>query len=448
VDLDRYLDGRPVAARPTQYTSTLEARSRVHVDQIGEWRRLNLIYQHEAERLRSAYRSLAAREDDWIAAAHTLSYSQIALYFGALLLVAGGLFYFSAHRFYGVVTGIARPLAVLALPFASLNLAGWHLYRTERKAVAVAFFLAGVGLLPLFLLISFHEAGFWVVDAGRAGQLFDDGSISNRQLQITVAVATIWAGYLALRTRTAALSTVCTVLAFVFMLAVLADFGLRDWLDHDYYDSMAIHLWPLAVAYIAGGGALERLRRPWFARPLYLGGVVTIVAVLDLLALNGRAFHHLGVTVQSLQSTKVSDPLFIDTVGALTLNGLAFYLIASAIERYGSDLMKVAGTVLFVITPFSTLEPVASLVNRGEYSLRIDWIYLGLAALAAFASHTRQRRSFYYAGLLNTSLALYWIADHRHWFDKTPWAMAVVAAGLVLLGGGFLLDRRESRTRG
>ena len=71
----------------------------------------------------------------------------------------------------------------------------------------MAFYLGGVSLLPLFLLILFHETGIWVVPHDTPGQIFDDGSVSNRQLQVTVLVACAWAGWLALHTRTAALST-------------------------------------------------------------------------------------------------------------------------------------------------------------------------------------------------------------------------------------------------
>ena len=65
--------------------------------------------------------------------------------------------------------GVARPLAVLGLPFVGLNLAAHLLYRRDHKAVAVAFYLAAVGLLPLLLVILFHETGFLVVAAGYAG---------------------------------------------------------------------------------------------------------------------------------------------------------------------------------------------------------------------------------------------------------------------------------------
>jgi hypothetical protein len=444
-DLERYLEGRPVTARPVQYTSTLGARVRPHREQIDEWTRLKLIYPHEAARLHAAYRQLDAHEDDWIAASRALSYSQIALYLGAFLLLAGGLFYFAAHRFYDAVRGVVRPFFILGLPFLGLNAAGRWLYRRDHRAVAVAFYLAGISLLPLFLLIWFHETGLWVVAKNTAGQLFTDGSVSNRQLEITILIACLWSGWLALRTRTGALSTVFTFLACLFVLAILTDFGLRSWIDNARYDQLSLHAWPLVLLYAAGGLALDRGDRAWFARPLYVAAVVSLVATLDLLALDGRMFQYLGVSLDRLQSSSVTNPLLIDTLGALTLNGILFYVVAWAIERRGSDAASPAAQLLFTIVPFSILEPLAYLCETAEYSPRVDWLYLALAIGIAFVSHQRQRKSFYYAGLVNTGFALYLIADHRQWFDKPSWAVALVVTGLVALAGGFALDAIQRR---
>jgi hypothetical protein len=444
LDLRRYLEGRPVRARPTIYASTLGTRVGPHVEQIDEWLRLKLIYPHEAARLRAEYRQLEAREDDWIVESRSLSYSQIALYLGAFLLVAGSLFYFSAHRFYDAVTGAVRPFVVLALPFIGLNVAGRYLYRRDHKAVAVALFLGGVSLLPLFLLIWFHETGSWVVAPDTSGQIFTDGSVSNRQLQITILVACAWSGWLALLTRTAALSTVFTVLAFLLMLAVLGDVGLRGWFENGQFDRVALHLLPLAVAYAELGVFTERTGRRWFVAPLYTAAALVLVAVLDLLALDGRTFHYLGLSMQPFQSASVSSPTLLDTLAALTVNGLVFYLLASLVDRYGSELMQVpAAWLLFTISPFSSLEPLGYLSQTAEYSPKFDWLYLALAITIALLSHVRQRKSFYYAGLLNTGIALYLIADHQQWFDQPLWAIVVIGCGLVALAAGFALDRRH-----
>jgi hypothetical protein len=442
-DLERYLSGRSVQARPSLYTSTLGTRAAAHVQQIAEWLRLRLIYPHEAERLQSAYRALDAREDDWIVESRALSYSQIALYLGAFLLVCGSLFYFAAHRWYDAVRGVGRPLLVLGLPFVGLNAAAHHLYRRDHKAVAVAFCLAAVGLLPLLLIILFHETGLLVVPPDTPGQLFPDGSIANRQLQVTTLIACVWCGALARRTRTAALSTVCAVLFGCFGLSVLSDRGLRSWLEDGRWDLLALNMLPLVLAYAAIGTVAERAERPWFARPAYVAGALLLVVLLELLALNGRTFHFLGFSLQSMQAAGVSDRLLLDTLAAMSLNGIGFYVLGMLLDRHGTELQATAARLLFTLSPFAILQPLGYLVRSGEYSLRYDWIYLALALTIAILSQTRQRRAFYYAGMLNLGTALYLVADHRHWFNQPQWALAVIVSGLLALGAGFALDRRQ-----
>jgi serine/threonine protein kinase len=447
LDLARWLDGLPVTARPTLYASTLADRVRPHLAAIGDWLRLKLIYPHEAARLQSAYRQLDAREDDWIVASRALTPSQIALYLGAFLLLAGSLFYFAARQIHDASAGVLGPLLTLGLPFAGLTAAGRWLYRREHQAVGVAFYLAGVSVLPLFLMIWFDDAGWWTVAPETPGQLFTDGAVSNRQLQASVLVSCAWAAWLAFRTRTGALSTVSTILLLLLALAVLGDVGLRTWIENDDYDLLALHLLPLLATYAGAGAAAGRLGYAWFARPLYVAAALTLVAALDLLALDGEMFRHLGLSLSRLNPAEVTDPLLVDTVSALTLNGVLFYVVAELIERRGGDAMAPAGLLLLVLSPFSVLEPLAWLAATGEYSLRFDWLYLALAIAVALLSHRRQRRSFYYAGLVNTACALYYVADHNGWFDEPLWAMAVVAAGLAALAAGFLLDRRGRRVK-
>jgi serine/threonine protein kinase len=446
-DLERFLDGRAVLARPSIYSTTLGDRAATHVAHIDEWLRLRLIHPHEAAALRGAYRALGARDDDWIVESRALTYPQIALYLGAFLLLAGSLFYFVAERWYGAVSGLVKPLLVLGAPFAGLNLAARWLHRRDHKAVAVAFYLAAVALLPLLLIIVFHETGFLVVPAGTPGQLFQDGAISNRQLQITSAVATAWAAALALSTRTAALSTVFTAVAGIFGIALLADAGLRSWLVDGRWDRLALHAFPLVAGYAAVGFAAERTGRTWLARPPYQAAAVVLVLVLELLALDGRTFHYLGFSLQGFQNREVSNPLLLDTLAAMTLNGLCFYLVAESLERRGSELQAHAARFLFVIAPFALLQPLGYLVRTTEYSPRWDWGYLAAALSIAVLSHRRQRRAFYYAGVINTGAALLLIAARREWFDDPVWAVTVIGCGLATLAAGFALDRRQRLRR-
>jgi serine/threonine protein kinase len=447
LDLARFLDGRPVTARPSRYASVLTARIRPHLDQVDDWLRLKLIHPHEAGRIHSAYRALERRDDDWIGESRVLSYSQIALYLGAFLLMCGSLYYFAARRIYLKVQGVLEPLVVLAVPFAGLNVAAHLLERRGHKAVAVAFYLGGISLLPLFLLIAFHDQGWWVTPPETAGQLFLDGSVSNTQLQVTTFVAAAWAAWLAWRTRTIALSTVLAVLALLFALAVLSDFGLRSWYDGKRWDLLALHLLPLVPAYVVAGLALERAGSPWFGRPLYTAAAVLLIVTLELLALDGRLLYYLTGMTPAFQAAGVSDPLLLDTVAALSLNGVFFYLVGTLADVRGTALMKTAAWLLFTVSPFAILEPLAYLSGTEEYARTFDWTYLGLAVTMALLSHQRQRKSFYYAGLINTGVALWLITTHYEWFDRPAWAILLIAIGVAGLIGGLALDRLERRRR-
>ncbi len=444
-DLRRFLDGRPVLARPSIYASTLATRTRPHLSEIHEWLRLRLIYRHEAERLQDAYNALDKREDDWIVETRTLSYPQISLYLGAFLLLCGSLFYFVAARWYQAVDGIMFPFLVLGLPFIGLNVAAHWLYQREHKAVAVAFYLGAVALLPLFLLIAFYESHVLVEPEGTPGQLFTE--VSNHQLQITTAAAAVWCGWLSLRTRTIALSTVFNVIVLLLTLAILSDFGLRDWFDNMWWDRLALHLFPLVAAYAVIGVTAERTDRTWLSRPSYTAGAVMLVIVLELLALQGKAFERLGFSLAALQPRGVTDPELLDTVVAMTINGILFYAVASALHRRPSDQVRAAARFLFLIAPFAIIQPLGWLIKTDEYSHRLDWLYAGAALAVMMLSHPRQRKSFYYAGVLNLGTALFLVARHREWFDRPSWAVTLIAAGLAALGAGLLLDRRERRLR-
>jgi hypothetical protein len=369
------------------------------------------------------------------------------LYLGAFFLFAGAVFYFVAHRVHDAIDGTLGPFLVLGLPFIGLNLAGRSLYRRDHQAVAVAFYLGGLSLLPLFLLIWFHETGIMVAPEGDATQLFPDGVVSNRQLQITSLAATAWAAWLAFRTRTSALSIVSAVLVLLSTLSVLSDFGLRTWLEEERFDLLALHLAPVVGVYGLAGWWLERKGHRWFAGPLFVAGAVSVVAVLDLWALNGKLLHYAGLTLSNLQPADVDDPTLLDALAGLSLNGVLFYAIAAVIDKRGSTAMTTAAQLLFTIAPFSMLEPLAWLSKTGVYNQRFDWLYLGLAVAIAIVSYRRQRKSFYYAGIINTAVALILIADRHDWFDKPAWAVTLVGAGLGALAAGLWLEARRRQTR-
>jgi serine/threonine protein kinase len=442
-DLHRYLEGRPVLARPPAYRSALDRRMRPHLDQIGEWQRLKLIYPHEARSLRSAYGRLESREGDWILGSRALSFSQISLYLGAFLLACGGLLYFVAYL-EDAVKGLAHPLASLAVPFCALTGLAFRMDRGEHKPAAVAFHLGAAALLPLLLIVLVREAGL-LSPAGTGRELFE--KVSNRQLQVALLASSAWIGHLASRTRTVALASAFGASLTALHLAVLGDHGLRTWLDEGRWDALSVGLTPLLAFTFAFAVALERRGLRYFAQPLLLLAAGLFVTVLELVALDGRALAHLGVTLSGLQAAKVSDPTLLDTVAALTANGVLILLAGGMLDRHGTPLMKTPAFLLESISPFAILEPLAYLAKTGEYSRRVDWLFLALALAIVFASHFRQRRSFFTAGLLNTGLALALLTDHYEWLDEIGWAVTVLIAGGAALAAGLGLEVLEWRRR-
>jgi hypothetical protein len=165
------------------------------------------------------------------------------------------------------------------------------------------------------------------------------------------------------------------------------------------------------------------------------------------MSLEGRAFAHLGLSMARFQGVEVANPVLLDTLAALALAGVLIFATGWLLERYGSEPMRAAVWLLVVISPFAVLEPIAWLVRTGQYAPGYDWLYLAFSLGIAVSSRYRQRMSFYLAGLLNTAYALWVITDHRGWFDRPGWAVAVILVGLCVLSLGFALDRAQRARR-
>ncbi len=150
--------------------------------------------------------------------------------------------------------------------------------------------------------------------------------------------------------------------------------------------------------------------------------------------------------MQLYQPAGVADPVLIDTLAGLTLNGLVFYGTGLVGQRPQFRSRTAPRACSFLIAPFSTLEPLAWLVETATVlaAFRLD--------LSRACGRRRSRpatigsaRASTTRGLVNSAVALYLIAARREWFDHAAWAVALVIAGLTVLSAGYLLDARERR---
>jgi hypothetical protein len=186
------------------------------------------------------------------------------------------------------------------------------------------------------------------------------------------------------------------------------------------------------------------------AKPFYLAAAVSIVVILELMALDGRALGHLGIELWGWQPPDIENPTLLATLLVMAFNGVIFYGIGTRIDRRGSELADAAARLLITLSPFAVLAPLGYLSLQADYSRAFLWLYLALALSVAWVSHFRQRKSFFAAGVLNAGVALVRIADRYEWLDVPAWATALLIVGLTTLIAGAALDwhARTRRPRG
>src|SRR4030095_319956 len=88
-DLARLLAGEPVLALPSSYARMIAGKGEQHVRDLDGWRQDRVLSEQEFDSFRKLYDRLIDREDAWIMEVRRLSLSQVSLYLGGWLLVAG-----------------------------------------------------------------------------------------------------------------------------------------------------------------------------------------------------------------------------------------------------------------------------------------------------------------------------------------------------------------------
>ena len=161
------------------------------------------------------------------------------------------------------------------------------------------------------------------------------GSCRTRQLQITTLVACAWCGWLALRTRTAALSTVFTVLAFLLTIAVVSDFGLRAAIEEGRWDRLAVSLFPLVAVYALLGAAAERTGgRGSAGRCTWEAPCCSCSCWSSWRSTDARCSTWAGSRSRR-GSRGGQQSALLDTVAVMTINGVMFY--AAGPRSCGAD---------------------------------------------------------------------------------------------------------------
>ena len=209
-------------------------------------------------------------------------------------------------------------------------------------------------------------------------------------------------------------------------------------------DLLAVHA-TLVILSLTGRHLRGREHRPWFARPAYVAAALLIIAVMELLALDGRTFHYLGVSPNP-QSADVSDRRLIDTLAAMTSTAPA----STHSHRHSIGTARAAdhgGLLLHALAVCHSATTRLPGPNRRVLTaLRLD---LPRSSRTSSLSSARRgsaapllrRRAEYRRGALSD-------CQSPGLVRSPAMGLAVIAAGLLALAAGFVHRREETRRAG
>jgi len=407
-DLQRYLDGREVRARPMRYTRLLSERVRAHVDALAQWEGDNLITRREADSLVDRYMKLLRAESLWVPGARRLRPGAVILQAGGWLVVLSAVLWVF---FYWTKIGSAQRVLWIGLPTVIINAAAAILWRRFSQLVALIFTVVGTLLIPLFGLVLLHELGVLSTRADYRYELFGPDYFSNRQLAAVFWLTAAYAIWLLWRKRFALLAALLAAIWLVAIASTLLLFGLKEWLTDDLYATTAAAFSPVPVVAYLVARRLDRPAHDQLAVPFYAVAGVSFLIILGVLAYDAPdTWFGLTASVAPDPDTGPQiNPLNIARELSFLVCGLACFLLALVHDRSGTRLRRLWGALYFRVVPPSCVipldylgkEPLWSLGTVGREPLQVLEFGVPVACVLLLAAGTRlQLRWFAHYGLL------------------------------------------------
>ncbi len=372
-DLDRYLRGEAVLARPPQYAARLHKEAMERSAELGAWEQHGVLTRHEVATVDAVYRGAFEREQSWTYDATRKSVGEFCGILGAALVSAGSCVLALSAPVWGGVA--ATVLAVLLA-----GMAYWA-HRRGDRARAVAFAMGGIA--PLVVGTS----------------LLVGGGTALAPLALLVG---------------------CTLgmLASVGWWIGIGHVGFSWWatatLTGIYAAGMALTGWPAngieiaallalpLVGWIGAGVAIERRARASHAVAPLMFGWVALVSAPAVWAWTTTAWSSLGI--DALGAVVVAPAL------GIALHALLLWAVQTGLERVASTAMARMLRVMEWVVPATllgvlawnawTLQTVGALALLATVSLTIGMlglrqrrhphVWCGVAALASVLGLTWQ----------------------------------------------------------
>jgi serine/threonine protein kinase len=437
LELGRFLVGEPVRLRPKLYDDLLRRSISEYSGQARAWASQSIISREEQDALEVVHRRLLADEDHWIIEARRITPLQTVLSAATWLAVVATVLMVWMLR------NDLSPLWQWLLPTyftATLLLAG-QAARRGREPLAAATFFAGAALAiapcTLALLASLHV---FATVSPQVKQLFA-GTFTNQQVLAAsctaLAVSVFGLRHLKM-TGFAWTSAILGAMSYVSLLLQV------NWLDQKP-EIKALWCLPM-VAFEPVAIALERRGRVRWTTPFHLLALLTLVAGLDVIALNGPTLKMLGVDGARW-------PYFDQSrlqAFSVVLNGFLFLALMLLSERASSLDLRRAGKLLEILAIVHTLSALFTnaMDHRNDPHVRVDvWLYLAAAAVFMVLAPFRSRWRLLVGGLAGCGLGSYLLVELGI-VDRETFIIGLGFTGLLAALGTFAYVHRREQAKG
>lgn len=434
LDLQRYLRGETVSARPSRIADEFTAQVDEHLGQVEGWMRQESITPSEYNLLRRLLTGILMPDSHWIIDSRRLSLSQITLYLGGwCILMALGVGMFMAWDAFEAIPA-ARYGVAWTIALALLGIGAWIQSRDQRR-VALGYQITACLAIPLAMWLLVRETqwlsapmSYEVIvemsDGGRRvnevniewlevfglGYVVPDEGLRNRQTFLILLSLFVVSLLLRRKTESGAFTLFLTVAASLGTVAAWASFGwLREnpdgfallglWIALVGVGGMAVGLWLNRIEErlrLRLGAQTNRRRDSW---AVLAGALLMMLIGLFLLAFNAGDHYTLGLL------SDIEDPTTIAC--AFIVNGVLLLIVTAVLDRTSTLVRARMADAVRWISPSHFLAGLLVLEIDSEDGRWILW--LGLLALASllfcYLSIHKQWRLFLFSGLLYLAIA-------------------------------------------
>ena len=379
-DVERYLAGETVAARPRQLTGQFLSQVDHQVEEVNAWRRQDLVTRIEANKLVNLLRRVRQPDSSWLLDSRRLSPSQVLFYLGGwlLLVTVTVCFYFLIQT--DAISQSLQWMIPSGLVVVAIAVFAWMLALGQKRFVLGYAMLANF-LIPIALYYLIRDEQWFVASGGQvqiSGRLATNG-VMNAQLLLN---SSIWlCASLVFRklTHAAPLTIPAVLAAIVVWMSAWATFGLLD----VFQDERAWGFFGLGIAFaglcttyfglrlntreskdeIELGHRASRRGDAW---PISTIAIAMIAVGLGVAAWHWSAFFfYLGPAL--------SENLVKQRATAFFIVAVLLWLVTCMLDKTQTPLRVNLGSALRWVLPTATLLPIALLAKQSWRPYSNEW---------------------------------------------------------------------------